>query len=323
AEITREESEAASIAILLHDIGHGPFSHALEGRLVSANHEELSLQLMRQLNDEFGGRLTMAIQIFQNEHPKHFLHQLISGQLDLDRMDYLNRDSFYTGVMEGKIGYDRIIKMFRVVDDTLMVEEKGLASIEKFLVARKIMYWQVYLHKTVLSAERMLIAALERARFLHSQNVIDISPTLSTLLSRTWSNPNHREEIMQAFVQLDDIDIMILLKNSIPSKDFILGTLSLSLIQRRLFKVELSEKPIETRYIDNLTKQIEEHLDIDQSTARQLVWSGEEQVEVYNGEVNQIKVYKKDNSNLNLSEISDFAYLLRIVTKYYLCYPHM
>ena len=322
-DITRQESEAVSIAILLHDLGHGPFSHALEGRLVEANHEVISLKLMEKLNDEFSGKLTLAIQIFKNEHPKGFLHQLIAGQLDLDRLDYLNRDSFYTGVMEGKIGYDRIIKMFRVVDGMLVIEEKGLASIEKFLVARKIMYWQVYLHKTVLSAERMLIAAIERARLLFAKGKIDLPLTLEKLLTLEWSNPAQQYDILQSFVLLDDVDIMILLKNSLKSSDHILRMLATSLIQRRLFTVELSDLPMELAQKEFLINQVAESLEVDRTIASHLVWTGEEQVEVYNGEVNQIKVCKKDNTILNLSSIPDLAYLMRVVTKYYLCHPRI
>jgi HD superfamily phosphohydrolase len=322
-QITDEEAEAASVAILLHDIGHGPFSHALEGKLVETSHEVLSLRLIEWLNKEFNGRLDLSVKIFKNAYHKQFLHQLIASQLDLDRLDYLNRDSFYTGVMEGKIGYDRIVKMFRVVDGELMIEEKGLASIEKFLVARKIMYWQVYLHKTVLSAERMLIGAIDRAKVLYNKGQLALSTPLGQLLSRKWSDKHSQEEILKAFVQLDDVDIMSLLKSSTHSDDYILNTLASGLVERKLYRVELQEKPATSYYLNNLIDQIGQHLQINRQTAEELVWSGVEQVEIYNGEVNQIKVYKKDGQIAKLSDIADFKYLLRIVKKYYHCYPRI
>ncbi|MCB0687808.1 MAG: HD domain-containing protein [Saprospiraceae bacterium] len=322
AEITNEEAEAASIAILLHDIGHGPFSHALEGRLIGVPHESISARLLDLLNDQFAGRLSMGIAIFKNNYPKKFLHQLISGQLDLDRMDYLNRDSFYTGVMEGKIGYDRIIKMLRVENGQLVVEAKGIASIEKFLVARKIMYWQVYLHKTVLAAEIMLISAIDRAKLLFSGGDLDaLTQPLATLFSHQWSNPGSQYDILNAFVNLDDVDIMILLKDALHSKDYILRTLAEGLINRQLFKVQLSSIPYDTGRVTQIIRQLAASLDLDEAVSKSLVFTGEEQVEIYNPQRDQIRIFQKDGRTLDLSQMEEFDYFRQSNTKYYLCHP--
>ncbi|MCB0667843.1 MAG: HD domain-containing protein [Saprospiraceae bacterium] len=324
AEISDAEAEAASIAILLHDIGHGPFSHALEGRLIETHHEVISAHLLDILNKQFGGRLSLGISIFKNTYPKKFLHQLISGQLDLDRMDYLNRDSFYTGVMEGKIGFDRIIKMLRVENGHLMVEEKGIASIEKFLVARKIMYWQVYLHKTVLSAETMLIGAIERAKRLFREGGLKgVSSPLAILFTQNWSDVQAQPLILEAFVQLDDVDIMILLKNSIHYNDLILNTLAQGLIQRRLFQVRLSNNPAETADKEKLMEDIAQATAMDKKLVGDLVYEGQEQVEIYNGKKDQIKIYGKDGRTMDLNEILDSDYFQKTITKYYLCYPRI
>lgn len=324
AEISDEEAEAASIAILLHDIGHGPFSHALEGRLIETHHEVISAHLLDILNKQFGGRLSLGISIFKDTYPKKFLHQLISGQLDLDRMDYLNRDSFYTGVMEGKIGFDRIIKMLRVENGQLMVEEKGIASIEKFLVARKIMYWQVYLHKTVLSAETMLIGAIERAKRLFREGGLKgVSSPLAILFTQNWSDVQAQPLILEAFVQLDDVDIMILLKNSIHYNDLILNTLAQGLIQRRLFQVRLSSNPAETADKEKLIEDIAQATAMHKKLVRDLVFEGQEQVEIYNSKKDQIKIYRKDGSTMDLNEILDSDYFQKTITKYYLCYPRI
>lgn len=224
--ISEAEQEAVCAAILLHDIGHGPFSHALEHTLVDLHHEELSLMMMQKLNQQFGGALNLAIEIFTDMYPRRFLHQLVSGQLDMDRMDYLNRDSFYSGVTEGMIGYDRIIKMLYVVDDQLVVEEKGIYSIEKFLMARRFMYLQVYVHKTSLSAESMLIALLNRAKELSvAGQVLPASPWLSFFLAnQSVSQSFTQDEIIDQFVQLDDSDIVVAMKMWAREKDFICRT---------------------------------------------------------------------------------------------------
>lgn len=324
-DISPTEAEAASIAILLHDIGHGPFSHALEGQLIVTGHEHISTRLFESLNEQFDGRLQLAISIFNGDYQKHFLHQLISGQLDLDRMDYLNRDSFYTGVMEGKIGYDRIIKMLRVIDDQLVVEEKGLASIENFLVARKIMYWQVYLHKTVLAAEIMLIAAIKRTKELYLAKELQlVSTPLRILFESEWDDdPVNQRRILDNFVQVDDVDIMVLLKNSLNGTDYILSTLSEGLIQRKLFQVELSGDPFRSTYIDDLENRLARELHLDVEVVSGLVLAGKEEVEIYSGDKDPIMVYQKNGHLLDLKEVAEFAFLKQMIVKHYLCYPRI
>ncbi len=245
--ITELEYESALIAILLHDVGHGPISHTLESSILQGvHHEQVSLKIFEVLNEEFGGRLTKAVEIFKDTHPKHFLHQLVSGQLDTDRMDYLNRDSFYSGVAEGVIGYDRIIKMLDVQDGSLVVEEKGIYSIEKFIVSRRLMYWQVYLHKTSVAADHMLVNVLKRAKELSlkgSQN-LTMSPALKHFMTRDISLSEFvtQKEHLEMFVRLDDVDILYALKMWIAHPDPILSYLSSSLIDRNLFKVEYIDK---------------------------------------------------------------------------------
>lgn len=322
-EISDEEDEAASVAILLHDLGHGPFSHALEELLVATSHENLSLRLMQELNETFEGRLTMAIEIFKGSYHKPYLHQLISGQLDMDRMDYLNRDSFYTGVMEGKIGYDRIINMLRVVDGRLVVEEKGLASIENFLVARKIMYWQVYLHKTVLAAELMMVAAIRRAKDLYEAGQgLELTDPLETLFSYSWLEKDQQDTILKSFVQLDDIDIMFLLKNYIScGGDYILKTLAKSLLDRNLFKVKFASDPISTNDESDLRSVIVDRYSVSEEVAALLVWSGKEDIEIYSSTENEIEILHKDGSVSFLSELADFQFFSKVLTKYFICFP--
>jgi uncharacterized protein len=238
-EITPQETQGTQLAILLHDIGHGPYSHALEKTLVDVSHESLSLLIMQKLNQTFDGALDTAIEIFTNQHPKKFLHQLISSQLDVDRLDYLARDSFFTGVSEGVVGYARIIKMLSVHKNELVVEEKGIHSIEKFLIARSLMYWQVYLHKTVLSSETMLVKILERVQYLAQNNEhIFASPSLSYFLSNKVSLKNfeHSSEVFDAFMQLDDYDVFSAVKVWTKHSDRILSDLSSRLVDRNLFK---------------------------------------------------------------------------------------
>ena len=249
-EITREEDEAACFAILLHDIGHGPFSHALEHSIVkSVHHEDISTMIMDRLNIDFDGKLTLAIKIFKNEYSKKFLHQLVSSQLDMDRLDYLARDSFYSGVTEGKVGSERIIKMLSVSNDQLVVEEKGIYSVEKFIVARRLMYWQVYLHRTVICAEHMLTLVLRRAKQL-AQSGIEIfaTPALSTFLNNEFdkksfiSTPN----IIDSFCELDDSDIFSAMKGWRHHSDQVLSSLSSRLLDRKLFRIELRPHPFTT-----------------------------------------------------------------------------
>src|SRR5882724_1323065 len=246
-EVTASEELGAKIAILLHDGGHGPFSHALENEPIKdVHHEAISILIMKVLNEEFNGQLQTAIDIFTNNYPKHFLYQLVTGQLDVDRMDYLIRDSFFTGVAEGVIGYDRIIKMLAVKDGDLVVEEKAIYSIEKFLVSRRLMYWQVYLHKTVLAAEMMLVKIIRRAKELiaRQEGLTTVSPALDFFLQSAGGNPAI-EEHLDTFCSLDDNDVMATIKNWGRHPDKILATLCRSLTDRHLYKVKLQAEPLD------------------------------------------------------------------------------
>ena len=323
--ISDEEYEAASIAILLHDIGHGPFSHTLENTLINVSHESLSELFMEKLNDDFSGALTMAIAIFQDKHPKKFLHQLVSGQLDMDRMDYLNRDSFFTGVYEGVIGYDRIIKMLSVHDGQLMVEEKGIYSIEKFLIARRLMYWQVYLHKTVLSAERMLIQALKRARDLSLQgHNLPCPPSLGFFLRNHFSaNDFHddRDRLLQHFAAIDDYDIISAIKSWIEYPDRLLAYICSGIINRRLFRLELNDAPVSTERMDHLRHQIIAWWGRADLDTQYLLLNGYESNRTYNARKEEIKVLFKNGTVQPMSSLPDQQINTRITKKYYLCYP--
>ncbi|HMO39188.1 MAG TPA: HD domain-containing protein [Saprospiraceae bacterium] len=324
-DISEAEAEALSIAILLHDIGHGPFSHTLEHTLIQVHHEELSVLFMQKLNDEMGGRLSLAIQIFLDEYPKKFLHQLVSGQLDMDRMDYLNRDSFFTGVHEGVIGYDRIIKMLAVQDGELVVEEKGIYSVEKFLIARRLMYWQVYLHKTVLAAEQMLVQTLRRARDLVQQGQdLRASDSLLFFLYRTCTAADfivERDLLLERFAELDDYDIMSALKSWMHASDPLLAYLSRCLIHRRLFRLELRNEPFEPEYIRYVCEQVEATGTFAPEMTDYLVFHGRETNSAYSTSKDEIKILHKDGRVLPMSATADYGIQSKIVTKYYLCYP--
>ena len=322
-QITAEEDEGTCIAILLHDIGHSPFSHALEGRLIDCDHEVLSLHLMHQLNSEFAGRLDLAIEIFEGKHRKKFLHELVSSQLDMDRMDYLTRDSFYSGVTEGQVGYDRIITMLQVVDDRLVIEEKGIYSIEAFLIARKIMYWQVYLHKTVWAAELMMIKAIERTRelYLEDQHALPIPEALCTLFDSSWNDPAQRHKMSHAFLALDDYDIMVLLKKSLLCGDFPLDLLTHGLTQRKLFRVDLANYPFESDYIDLIRLKVCEHTGRSIEESAQMVMEGSETVRIYDNVKNEIEILLKNGEVISLSDFSEDLELEGEMTRYYLCYP--
>ncbi|HFA48981.1 MAG TPA: HD domain-containing protein [Bacteroidetes bacterium] len=323
-EISEEEAIAVSIAILLHDIGHGPFSHTLEHTLVNVHHEELSLLFMERLNEEFGGQLSLAIAIFKNNYPKKFLYQLISGQLDMDRMDYLNRDSFFTGVHEGVIGYDRIIKMLAVHEGRLVVEEKGIYSIEKFLIARRLMYWQVYLHKTVLGAEQMLVKILQRAKELATNGAeMDMPRHLAFFLYKNYTSGDFikNKNLLDRFAKLDDHDIFCAIKNFTDHKDAPLSYLSACLINRRLFKIELKNDPIPETYISDIKKRVAERQILPEKNMDCLVFSGEETNHAYSTSKDEIEILFKNGEVLPMSQISDFGIQTRLVKKYYLCYP--
>lgn len=324
-DITKEEAEAVTIAILMHDAGHGPFSHALEHTLVNVHHEELSILFMQYLNKIFKGKLSLAITIFKNKYHKPFLYQLISGQLDMDRMDYLNRDSFFTGVHEGVIGYDRIIKMLNVHEGELVVEEKGIYSIEKFLIARRLMYWQAYLHKTVLSAEQMLIRALRRAKELASKGVdLNVSESLRFFLYNDFLLHDFEQKselLLKHYANLDDFDIISALKSFKNHSDFVLSYLAKSLINRQLFRTELQNIPFEEEKIQKIHKEVEEALGRKIEYNKYLVFKGTEYNSAYSTQKDEIKIYFKSGLVKPMSECSDYGIQAKVVLKYYLVYP--
>jgi hypothetical protein len=326
-EITKDEAEAAIIAILLHDIGHGPFSHTLEHTIIDIHHEDLSILFMEKLNEDFNGALTLAIKIFKKDYHKKFLYQLVSSQLDMDRMDYLNRDSFFTGVAEGVIGYDRIIEMLSVVNNELVIEEKGIYSIEKFLLARRIMYWQVYLHKTVLSAEQMLIKALKRAKWLVQQGEsVFASESLKFFLEKNITTGNlavQKDEVLRHYALLDDVDIVGGLKNWCSHDDKVLAYLSKGLINRNLFTLEIKETPINSDRVNNIRHKLRSKLgeDISDEDLTYLAFTGSESNRTYSKGKKEIKVKFKNGKIKRISEFSDFEISPKSVTKYYICYP--
>ena len=327
-DISSEECEAVTLAILLHDIGHGPFSHALEKTLIrDVSHEVLSRIIMEQLNAELGGALNMAIQIFTNNYPKHFLHGLVSSQLDMDRMDYLNRDSFFTGVHEGVIGYDRIIKMLNVKEGSLVVESKGIYSIEKFLIARRLMYWQVYLHKTVISAEQLLIIILNRAKELFRQgHALPANDPLQYFLNNTvtleeFENKNF---VLDLYVKLDDFDVLGAIKQWVFSDDDILADLSRRLIDRRLFKSRLSNHPFEPSELNTIKAQVADCLNLsDKALPYYFIQDSTSNFAYYKNN-ESIKILHKDGRLEDIVHVSDNLHIEALsnpVVKYFICYP--
>ena len=323
-EITVAEEQAAKIAILLHDIGHGPFSHALEKIVIqSLDHEALSLLIMEKLNQEKNGQLEMAISIFKGIYPKKFLHQLISGQLDVDRMDYLARDSFFTGVSEGTIGYDRILKMLTVHNGELMVEEKGIYSIEEFLVSRRLMYWQVYLHKTVLCTEMTLVRILERARWLqeHGDKQVVLHDTLSLFLFNQLEG--HLKNHLDLFCQLDDTDVISAIKAWSKHDDHVLAILCLSVLNRRLFKLRLQAEPIAKEVYSRKIAEICSQLAISKEDASFLVFTGEAENSLYNPYDERINIIFRDGTIKDISLVDNALIhqnLSQPVKKFYLCF---
>lgn len=322
-EITEEEAEAAQIAILLHDIGHGPFSHALESCIIpSLPHEQLSLMFMQQLNSEFDGKLDLAIKIFKNQYHKKFLHQLISGQLDMDRLDYLRRDSFFTGVTEGVVGSERIIKMLQVVDDNLVVEAKGIYSVEKFLVARRLMYWQVYLHKTVVVAELILVKALERMKYLHQNKLfVTNNPHLDYFLAD--NQLNNTAEIIKNFNMLDDYDIIYLLKQNINSEDIILSKLAGSILNRKFPKIIINKEKPDENLISEIKKKTKKEYQLNDEDLQYFVYTGEISNNAYSNIDEQINILYGDKL-IDIAEASDMlnlSVLSKVVKKYYVCAP--
>jgi HD superfamily phosphohydrolase len=330
-KITEKEAEAVTVAILLHDIGHAPFSHVLENTLVEISHEQISLLLMNELNREFGGKLDLAIQIFTNKYKKHFLHQLVSSQLDMDRLDYLSRDSFFTGVAEGTVGIERIIKMLNVWDDQLVVDVKGIYSIEKFLISRRLMYWQVYLHKTVVSAEYLLINVLKRAKDLVLKGIpIYATPTLDIFLQNNFTPDNFMENksvngknVLDWYALLDDNDILISVKEWQNHPDLVLSLLAKSLTNRRLFKTTLQTKPIQKSLVDKIINKITNTITKDKTLAKYFLMVGEITNNAYNQHNENILILDKNGKLDDIRQASDInlSALSKTVRKYYLCYP--
>ena len=323
--ITEAEEEATLIAILLHDIGHGPFSHALEKVLVlETSHEKISLELMQQLNVEFEGKLDLALRIFQGNHPKKFLHQLVSGQLDMDRLDYLQRDSFFTGVVEGIVGADRIIKTLNVEDSSLVVESKGIYSVENFIIARRLMYWQVYLHKAVIASEYMLVHILKRARLLFEAGQdIFTGPELGYFF--TAKKDRNEADILKHFVALDDEDIWYSIKRWQNHSDKVLSDLCSRLLDRKLLKIQISKEPFDTKELDMIRKQVAVAFAISEEEAAYYVYDGSVSNLAYLNQTGQpIGIRFRDGKVVDIAQASDMeniAALSEPVVKYFISFP--
>ena len=325
--IFESEAEAVQAAILMHDIGHGPFSHVLEDTLIHGiSHEDISLMMMEEINRHFNGQLNLAISIFKGEYPKNFLHQLISSQLDMDRLDYLRRDSFYTGVTEGNIGSARIIKMLNVVNDTLVVDQKGIYSLENYLTTRRLMYWQVYLHRTSVAYEKVLVNMLTRAKALIREGKdVFASPALYYFLSndvdKEWfvTHP----EALTNYEELDDSDIWSAMKAWKHHDDKILSTLATDMLDRRIFKVEVHEEPIPDEYIDELKRKISRKVEISYEDAHYLMSINTIQKDMYSVDDDSIAILYKNGEIRDISEASELLnvqLLSKKIRKYYLCY---
>lgn len=324
-EITPDEELGAKIAILLHDIGHGPYSHALERKLIrGVHHEHISSLILQLLNDQFRGELQTAIDIFSGKYPKKFLHQLVSGQLDVDRMDYLTRDAFFTGVAEGVIGYDRILKMLVVHEGELMIEEKAIYSVEKFLVARRLMYWQVYLHKTVVSAEKMLVRIIERAQELIAAGIeLHAASTILDFFLKEHQPDGNFIRHLEKFTQLDDTDVMCTLKNWCGHFDKVLSRLCKGLVERKLLKVRLQSEPFDDLLVAALRADTAQKLKISEAEAAYFVFTGEATNTMYNPLDEHINILFKEGTVTDISRIDNaliHRQLSAPVKKYYLCY---
>ena len=324
------EAEAVQLAILMHDIGHGPFSHVLEHTLITdISHEEISLMMMAHINNEMNGALNLAIKIFKNEYPKKFLHQLISSQLDMDRLDYLRRDSFFTGVTEGSISSARIIKMLQVVDDGLAVESKGIYSIENYLTSRRLMYWQVYLHKTTVACESILVNILKRAKQLMMQGRLLFStPALSYFLRQEVDKTffEQHPETLDYYCQLDDNDIWSSIKVWMNDEDKVLAQLSKNLIYRHIFKVEVRDTPIEQAEIDNLKNRIKQSLGVDDEEVEYFIAAHTVSKDMYSMNNDHICILYNDGTCKDISEASelfDMPQISKKNSKYYLCYQRL
>ncbi|MGB1619828.1 MAG: HD domain-containing protein [Schleiferiaceae bacterium] len=327
-EITPEEERGVLIAILLHDVGHGPFSHALEHTLIpGVSHEALSLKIMEELNQEFDGALTLAIDIFTNNHPKAFLHQLISSQLDMDRLDYLRRDSFYSGVTEGSVNSERLLTMLNVKDDQLVVDSKGIYSVEKFLVARRLMYWQVYMHKTVLSAEFMLVNILKRAKYLANQGVeLTGTQALKHFLHAdyTWNDFEENPAILKKFLELDDFDVMSGIKDWANHNDLILSDLSSRIINRNLLKIRLQETPFEEEMAEKMAEGIRNQYGFTHGEERYMLIVDKVKNHAYNNKKGHINLLYKDGHTSDISTAADqmtINALSEPVERHFICFP--
>lgn len=324
-EISDEEYNGALVAILLHDVGHSPFSHALENELVlGLDHEQISLIIMKELNRQFGGELDLAINIFSGNYQRKFLHQLVSSQLDIDRLDYLNRDSFFTGVVEGRIGSERIIKLLNVYQDELVVEEKGIYSIENFLSARRLMYWQVYIHKTTVGVEKMLIQIIRRARKLDNKN--QLPPGLELFLNNSITPQMIEEDrsVFDAFCYLDDYDILGAIKWWYHSEDQVLSQLCKMLLERNLFNVRLSESPADKHELRSLNERVISFYGIANHLVKHFVVEGTKTNSAYIGGDQQINMITKSGKIVDIANASDLPNIKamrKIVKKYYLCWP--
>lgn len=324
AEITEEESVAVQIAVLLHDIGHGPYSHALESLFIPVSHERLTLAYMRYLNQEFDGQLSTAIEVFTNQYPKSFLHELVSSQLDMDRMDYLNRDSYYTGVAEGVIGYDRIIKMLNVHEGKLVVEEKGIYSVEKFLLSRKLMYWQVYLHKAVLSAEQMLVRLVEYYKEELDEESGSLSKPMQFFMDLNLDQhltDDLPEEWLVQHSLLDDTDVDFWIKSLLNAEDKVLRVLSKGLMNRKLFRIHLQKHPFSTEERSSILHRLNEQHNISSQLLEHLVIEGTETNRLYNDSSSEIQILMKNGSIQPLSLETDSELDTQILTRHFICHP--
>ena len=326
-DISEEESLSLIQAILLHDIGHGPFSHALEKALVNdLNHEDLTELFMNQLNRQ-GHNLEQALKIFKNDYPKKALHQLVVGQLDMDRLDYLNRDSFYTGVSEGVVSWDRIIKMLNISNDQLVIDEKGIYSIEKFIIARRLMYWQVYLHKTVISAEKLLGSIIRRARELsRSGENLFATPALSRFLKKNFSKKDFLKDnsLLEDFAKLDDYDIYAAIKVWAGHTDPVLRNLCNNLVNRHLFKIEIQKMPFTTEYMEEIRFRTRQLYKITDDDTDYFVMNGITRNSAYDPVIGNIMILSRDGSLTDVATASDhlnISVLSHPVEKFFLCYP--
>ncbi len=327
--ITTEEQEAVLAAIILHDIGHGPFSHALEETIITGvTHEQLSRLLMNELNQEFDCKLDLALSIYGDTYSKKFLHQLVSSQLDMDRLDYIKRDSFFTGVTEGTIGTDRLIKMLHVHNDSLVIERKGIYSVEKFLIARRLMYWQVYYHKTVIASENILVRLLQRAKFLANQHIsLFCTPALAYFLYHKIDSKNlknNTEDVILNFSKLDDTDIIVSAKEWRYHNDKVLSVLSNGLLNRVLPAVTINDHPAEATTLQDIRDNIAEKYDLPPADIHYLITIGEISNNAFTGSDDMIQILMAEDNIRNISEVSDILndpYLQRPEKKYFLCYP--